>query len=80
MKSLLYKGHSIVYGASLDDFTGKYAPTGQIAWQTLEGKQKKHTFTMSKLFPTVYEAKAVAVEEAIAWTDQRLTDARAYRG
>ena len=32
----------------------------------------KHSFTMSKLFSTAYEAKAVAVDEATAWTDQRL--------
>ena len=30
MQSLLYKDHSIIYGAALDAFTGQYAPTGQI--------------------------------------------------
>jgi hypothetical protein len=72
MSSLLYQGHSIIYGAAFDEFTGEYAPTGQIAWQTGEGKRKKRSFTISRLFPTAYEAKAVAAEEAIAWTDQRL--------
>jgi hypothetical protein len=77
MNSLLHKKHLISYGAALDTSTGKYAPTGQIAWETSEGKQEQHSFTMSKLFPTIYEAKAVAVEEAIAWTDQRLAHANA---
>jgi hypothetical protein len=69
MKTLLYKGHSVIYGAALDGFTGKYAPTGQISWQS---PARKHSFTLSKLFSTAQEATAVAVEEAIARTDDRL--------
>ena len=76
MSSLLYKNHFIIYGAALDKFTGKYAATGQIAWQT-EAKQGKHSFTLSRLFSNASEAKVAAVEEAIAWTDQRLAPMRA---
>jgi hypothetical protein len=72
MSSLLYKGHSIIYGAGLDEFTGRYAPTGQIVWHAAKGKHGAHSFTLSKLFSTADEAKAAAVEEAIRWTDQRL--------
>ena len=73
MSSLLYKRHSIIYGAALDEFTRKYVPSGQIVWHTRKGKHGAHSFTLSKLFSTASEAKAVAVEEAITWTDERLT-------
>ncbi|MGH7930385.1 MAG: hypothetical protein ACREQV_21650, partial [Candidatus Binatia bacterium] len=63
MSSLLYKRHSIIYGAALDEFTGEYAPTGQIVWHTVKSKHGTHSFTLSKLFSTASEAKAAAVEE-----------------
>ena len=72
MSSLLYKGHSIIYGAALDPFTGQYAPTGQIVWHALKGKHGTHSFTLAKLFSTANEAKAIALKEAITWADQRL--------
>ena len=72
MSSLLYKGHSIIYGASLDQFTGKYVPTGQIVWRAAKGKYGTHSFTLSRLFATADEAKALAAEEAIAWAERRL--------
>jgi len=73
MSSLLYKGHSIIYGAALDEFTGKYIPTGQIVWHTVKRKHGAHSFTLSNLFCTANEAKAVALEQAIAWADERLS-------
>jgi hypothetical protein len=75
MSSLLYKGHSIIYDAALDRFTGRYVPTGQIVWHTMKGKHGAHSFALSELFATALEAKAVALEEAIAWADQRLRPA-----
>jgi hypothetical protein len=72
MQSLLYKDHSIIYGAALDAFTGQYAPTGQIAWRTREGKHAKRSFTLSILLLRADEAKAAAAEEAIRWTDEHL--------
>lgn len=72
MSSLLYKGHSIIYSAAFDEFTGKYAPTGQIVWHTVKSKHGTHSFTLSKLFSTANEATAVALEQAIAWADERL--------
>ena len=71
MSSLLYKGHSIIYGAALDPLTGQYVPTGQIVWHTVKRKHGTHSFTFSKIFPTTNEAKAVALAAAIAWTDER---------
>ena len=72
MSSLLYKGHSIIYGAALDRFTGKYAPKGQLLWHGVKGKHGTHSFTLSELFPTADQAKAAAAEEAIAWAERRL--------
>jgi hypothetical protein len=72
MSSLLYKGHSIIYGAALDEFTGKYVPTGQIVWHMARGNHGTHSFTLSILFSTANEAKAVALEQAIGWADERL--------
>ena len=72
MSSLLYKGHSIIYGAALDEFTREYVPTGQIVWHAHKGKHGTHSFTLSKLFSTANEAKAAAVEAAIVWTDVRI--------
>ena len=62
MSSLLYKRHSIIYGAALDEFTGKYAPTGQIVWHSRKGKHGAHSFALSELFSTADGAKAVAEE------------------
>ncbi len=76
MSSLLYKGHSIIYGAALDKFTGRYVPTGQVLWHTLKGKHGTHSFTLSELFSTADAAQAVAAEEAIAWADRRLIQLR----
>jgi hypothetical protein len=75
MSSLLYKRHSIIYGAALDQFTGKYAPTGQIVWHSAKGKHGTHCFTLSELFSTAAEAKAAAAEEAIAWAERRFINA-----
>jgi hypothetical protein len=72
MSSLLYKGHSISYGATLDETTREYAPTFQIAWQAIDGKRDVHSFTALKRFSTFYDANTAAVEEAIAWADRRL--------
>ncbi len=71
MSSLLYKRHSIIFGAAIDKFTGQYAPTGQIIY-TVKRKYGTHSFTLSKLFSTADEAKTIALDEAIAWTDQHL--------
>jgi hypothetical protein len=76
MSSLLYKGHSIIYAAALDELTGKYVPTGQIVWHTVKRRHGAHSFTLSKLFSTANEAKAAAVEEAMAWAEHRLLDVR----
>ena len=67
MSSFLYKGHSIIYGTALDQFTGNYAPNGQIVWHTVKGKYATHSFSLSELFSTADAAKAGAVTEAIAW-------------
>ena len=67
MSSLLYKRHSIIYGAALNEFTGRYAPTGQIVWHSRKGKHGAHSFALSELFSTADEAKAVAEEEAKTW-------------
>lgn len=72
MSSLLYRGHSIIYGAALDKFTGKYAPTGQLLWHGAKGKYGTHSFMLSELFSTAEEAKAAAAAEAISWADRRL--------
>jgi hypothetical protein len=72
MSSLLYKRHSIIYGAALDRFTGKYAPIGQIVWHMPKGKHGTHSFAISELFSTADEAKAVALEQAIGWATERL--------
>jgi hypothetical protein len=72
LNSLLYRNHFIIYGASLDGWTGHYAPTGQVAWHTAEGKQLKHCFTLSRLCARAADAKAAALEEAIIWTDERI--------
>ena len=50
MSSLLYKRHSIIYGAALDEFTGRYAPTGQIVWHSRKGKHGTHSFALSDYF------------------------------
>ena len=76
MSSLLYKGHSIIYGAALDDFTGRYAPRGQSVWHGAKGKYGAHSFTLSELFSTANEAKAAAAEEAIARAERRLVHPR----
>jgi hypothetical protein len=72
MSSFLYKGHSIIYGAALDKFTGRYAATGQLLWHAAKGKYGTHCFTLSELFSTADEAKAAAAQEAIAWAERRL--------
>lgn len=74
MSSLRYKDHFITYGAVLDRFTAEYVATGQIAWDPVDGKQEKHSFTLSKVFTNPDHANAAAVEEAISWTDQHLAD------
>ena len=71
MSSLLHKGHSIIYGAALDQFTGRMRPRLK-SWHSVKGQHGTHCFTLSELFPTADEAKAVAAEEAIAWTERRL--------
>jgi hypothetical protein len=75
MSSLLYKRHSIIYGAALDQFTGKYAPTGQVVWHAAKGKHGSHSFTISELFSTAAAATAAAAEEAIAWAERRFVNA-----
>jgi hypothetical protein len=77
MSSFLYKGHSIICDAALDASTGKYVPTGQFVWCTAKGKFGTDSFTLSKLFDTREEAKAVAASEAIVRVDQRLARAQA---
>ena len=72
MSSLLYKGHSIIYGAALDRLAGLYVPTGQIVWHLAKGNHGTHSFALSELFATATEAKAIALKEATAWADQRL--------
>ena len=72
MSNFLYKGHSIIYGAALDKFTGRYAPTGQLLWHGAKGKYGAHSFTLSELFSTANEAKAAAAAEAIFWAERRL--------
>jgi hypothetical protein len=67
MSSLLYKKHSIIYGAALEEFSGRYAPTGQIVWHTVKRKHGAHSFTLSEGFATATEAQAIALKEAIAW-------------
>jgi hypothetical protein len=62
----------IIYGASLDPWSGRYAPTGQIAWDAADGKQLKHCFTLSRLCAKSAEADTIALEEAILWTDERI--------
>jgi hypothetical protein len=74
MSSLLYKGHSIIYGAAFDQFTGRYAPTAQIVWHGRKGKHGTSSFTLSELFDTASDAKAVALKGAICWADERLKD------
>jgi len=76
MSSLLYKRHSIIYGAALDEFAGKYAPTGQIVWHSRKGKHGAHSFALSELFSTADGAKAVAEKEAKTWAEHRLVDVR----
>ena len=66
MSSLLFKGHSVIYGAALDKFTRKYAPTGQLLWHGAKGKHGTHSFTLSELFSTADQAKAAAAAEAIS--------------
>jgi hypothetical protein len=78
MGSFLHKGHSIICDAALDNSTGKYAPTGQFVWYTAKGKFGTYSFTLSKLFDTRDEAKAVAASEAIARVDQRLRASGSY--
>ena len=72
MSSFLYEGHSIIYGAALDNFSGRYAPTGQLLWHNTKGKYGTHSFTLSELFSTAEEAKAAAATEAISWAKRRL--------
>jgi hypothetical protein len=72
MSSFLYKGHSIICGAALDESTGRFVPTGQFVWYTAKGKFGTYSFTLSKLFDTRDDAKAVAASEAISPLDQRL--------
>jgi hypothetical protein len=72
MSSLLYKGHSIIYGAILDVGTRRYAPTAQIVWHAPKGKHDTHSFTLIDEFDSVSEAKATALQKAMDWADQRL--------
>jgi len=72
MSSILYKRPCNSYGVAVDEFTGKYAPTGQIVWHSRKGKHGTHSFALSELFSTVDEAKAVAEEEAKTWAERRV--------
>ena len=72
VKSFLYRDHLIIYGASLDPWSGHYAPTGQISCHAVNGKQLKHCFTLSRLCAKSAEAETIALEEAILWTDARI--------
>jgi hypothetical protein len=72
LKSVLYRDHLIIYGASLDPWSGYYAPTGQITCHAVNGKPRKHCFTLSRLCAKSAEADTIALEEAILWTDERI--------
>ena len=72
MSSFLDKGNSIIYGAALDKFTGRYVPTGQLLGHAAKGKCGMQPFTLSGPFFTASEAKAAAAAEAISWAERRL--------
>jgi hypothetical protein len=72
VSSLLYKDHTIRAWATRDEITGEYAPTVQIAWETIDGRRETHSFTLPKRCSTFYEAHSIAIEEAMAWADRRL--------
>jgi hypothetical protein len=80
MSSLLYKGHSIIYGAILDLATRRYAPTAQIVWHAPKGKHGTHSFTLIEEFDSVSEAKATALQKAMDWADQRLASPEQPKG
>jgi hypothetical protein len=72
VSSLLYRDHTIRYGATLDQNTKRYNATVEISWQTIYGQPDRHSFVVAKPCSTMYEAKELAVQEAIAWADRRL--------
>ena len=75
MSSLLYKRHSIIYGAALDEFTGRYAPTGQIVWHSRKGKHGIPLLCRN-YFLRLTRQKVVAQEEAKTWLSAGLVDVR----
>jgi hypothetical protein len=65
MSSLLYKGHSLIYGATFDNFTGSYAPTGQVLWHGAKGKHGTHPLRFANYFPRLRRQRPLPLKRLL---------------
>jgi hypothetical protein len=66
------KGHSIIYGAALDKFTGSMPRLANSFGAARKASTPHIPSRFAELFFTAEEAKAAAAAEAIAWAKRRL--------
>jgi hypothetical protein len=72
--SLLYKGHTVVAGASRGDHGTDFIAVAYIAWSIKPGERGSHCFISAEAYPSFDEATAVAYAEAKAWIDQHVDE------
>ena len=72
---MLYKDHTIIAGASLEDITREYTPVAYVAWKTPDGKRDAHILASALDGSFSYAAaSSVALEAAKKWIDRRLAE------
>ena len=77
MGQVLYKNHLIVNTGRPSGTGGDpagFIPVAAISWKTPDSKRNMYLIKLRKLYPTVEDASAAALQEAKAWVDSHRLD------